>query len=239
MKGIRYIFWLAIILTFSCKDNALINQKVIVNHAGALKTIMSGNLNAVASLDTLLKDKDLYALGAVENLKGEIQIFEGRPSISVVKDRIVAIQGDGTKKASLLVWSRVKNWKTIHIPETIKTKDGLESYIALMADENKINDQPFPFLIEGKVGELYWHVINWDIRDKVHSHEKHKNSGLNGVISNETVEVLGFYSEKHKAIFTHHSTNMHMHFRNPTNTLAGHVDDIHLGSGMILKIPMQ
>ncbi|MBT8254329.1 MAG: hypothetical protein KJN68_10175, partial [Bacteroidia bacterium] len=57
-----------------------------VKYSGALKTIMSGNIQPVLSLDSLSNYKNLYALGAVENLKGEIQIFDGKPSNSFVVD---------------------------------------------------------------------------------------------------------------------------------------------------------
>jgi acetolactate decarboxylase len=49
--------------------------------------------------------------------------------------------------------------------------------------------------------------------------------------------MLGFYSNAHHAIFTHHMTNMHIHVKTTDNKIAGHVDDLTLGKGMILKLP--
>ena len=49
--------------------------------------------------------------------------------------------------------------------------------------------------------------------------------------------MLGFYSDSHHAIFTHHTTNMHMHVKTDNNEIAGHVDALVLGEGMILKLP--
>ena len=57
------------------------------------------------------------------------------------------------------------------------------------------------------------------------------------MIENTEVLVLGFYSNKHKAIFTHHSSDSHMHFKTNDNTLAGHIDDIEVGHDMVLKLP--
>jgi acetolactate decarboxylase len=56
-------------------------------------------------------------------------------------------------------------------------------------------------------------------------------------MENTEVEMLGFYSDSHKAIFTHHTSNVHIHMRTVDDKLAGHVDDLILGDGMILKLP--
>jgi len=92
-------------------------------------------------------------------------------------------------------------------------------------------------LIEGTANSFDWHVIDWKVGDKEHSHEKHKTSGLHGTINDRQVELLGFYSNAHHTIFTHHTTNMHIHVRTTDNKLAGHVDDLTLGKRMILKLP--
>ena len=84
--------------------------------------------------------------------------------------------------------------------------------MAEQADKNGVNlNKPFPFLISGTAKSFDWHVINWKDGDTIHSHEKHINSGLNGTKRNSSVSLLGFYSGSHHTIFTHHSTNMHIH----------------------------
>jgi len=92
-------------------------------------------------------------------------------------------------------------------------------------------------LIEGTIKSCDWHVINWKDGDMVHTHEKHITSGLYDTIENREVEMLGFYSNSHHAIFTHHTTNMHIHVKTADNKLAGHVDGFNLGKGMTLKLP--
>ena len=82
-----------------------------------------------------------------------------------------------------------------------------------------------------------WHVINWKDGDTEHSHEKHITSGLNGTIKNQEATLLGFYSNSHHAIFTHHTTNMHIHMKLNNSEIAGHVDELILGQNMILKLP--
>jgi len=92
-------------------------------------------------------------------------------------------------------------------------------------------------MLEGTASSFDWHVINWKDGDTEHSHEKHISSGLHGTIENREVDLLGFYSDSHHAIFTHHTTNMHIHVKTRDNKIAGHVDGLILGKGMILKLP--
>ena len=232
-----YILGISLMLFANCKEaQNLTYQKVA--HNGALRTIMSGDLDATSSLDTLATKNNLYALGAVEQLKGEIQIFNSTPFISSVDENEVFIDPTFSKKAALLVYAVVPVWEEIKIPVDIDTQEALEAFIVKAADSLKIETStPFPFLIEGNVSSLSWHIIDWPEGDTEHTHQKHKKSGLNGVLSDTEVNVLGFYSDKHKGVFTHHSTNLHMHFKTKDGVLAGHLDSIKIGDGMHLKLP--
>jgi len=116
--------------------------------------------------------------------------------------------------------------------------EDLESFITRSAVEYGVDvNAPFPFLVEGTPKYFDWHVIDWKDGDTEHSHEKHIRSGLYGTKENTPAEMLGFYSNAHHAIFTHHTTNMHIHIKTMDNTLAGHVDDLTQGTGMVLKLP--
>ena len=223
-------------LLFSVSVYAGENQ---VNYAGALKNFMrKGDISAKISLQNLEGKKGLYALGAFENLKGEIQIFDAAPYNSLVLDGKLTFDTSFQKNASLLVYAQVKAWQDLPIPENISSHEQLESYITKISIEKNINaDEPFPFLITGNAKLINWHVINWNKSDKIHTHRKHIESGLNGSLENTNVTVLGFYSSKHKAIFTHHTTNMHMHFKTEDNNIAGHIDKFEPGKNMVLMIP--
>ncbi|TMM53432.1 decarboxylase [Maribacter algarum] len=225
------------LLSFLIMSCTKISTNVKVKHSGALRNIMSGNIEATISLDTLSQKEHFYALGAVADLKGEIQIFDSQPHNSVVIDNNISITDSYAMKAALLVYAEVETWNGFNI-ENVKTKVDLEKRIFETAKSNGINVQePFPFLLEGEVSSLDWHVINWKDGDTDHNHDKHKQSGLNGSLDNNAVEIIGFYSTKHKAVFTHHSTNIHMHFKTEDNKLSGHVDDLILNKKMSLKLP--
>ncbi len=226
---------LLVLLLGSCQNADKKANVTEVKYSGALRTLMSGNMQPVISLDSLSNKKYLYALGAVENLKGEIQIFDSKPSNSFVIDSSLQIKDEYNLRASLLVYAEVEEWTEFIIENP--TNDNLEKAIFKIAKTNGVNiDKPFPFLLEGTVESLDWHVIKWIDGDSIHTHKKHKASGLNGRLTNRTVDVLGFYSTKHKAVFTHHTTNVHMHFKTVDNSVAGHIDDIKVNT-ITLSLP--
>lgn len=199
--------------------------------------MMEGDLTGTTSLVEYENIPNLYALGAVEGLKGEIQIFNSKVFNTFVQNDLLQIDGTYTNNAALLVFAQVPSWREINIPDTIKSVSSLEQFIAMVAEENEQEiKKPFPFLLEGEVNSLKWHVIDWKEGDSIHTPQKHKESGLQGTLGNRKVEVLGFYSNSHHRIFTHHSSNVHMHFRTEDDSLAGHVDEL-LPGEMVLKLP--
>ncbi len=236
MKQVYILGGILVLLLISCKTDSEVNVK----YSGALMEIMAGNITGTISLDTLEDIENVYALGALADLKGEIQIFNGEVLNSSVNDSTVVLSSSLNNNANLLVYTGVNNWEEVEIPSQIITKDEVEKFVFDTAKEIGITiEKPFPFLLSGTAQSLSWHVINWDITDKEHTHQKHQMSGLNGTLTDTAVEILGFYSDKHKGVFTHHTTNMHLHFKTQNNKLAGHVDDIILGNMMILKLPKQ
>ncbi len=236
-----FILFLLISIICACHNNPSPSHPVQVHIQGALKNIMKkGDLSAHADLSNLKDSSHFYALGPLENLKGEIIIIDHQPFISSVEGDKINIDQTFNHKAAMLVSSSVKRWKPMTISAEIKTYQDLEKHIEDRAKSAGFNpNQPFPFLINGQAESLDWHVIDWPDGDEEHSHEKHINSGLNGNLQNTEVTILGFFSKKHKAIFTHHTTFMHLHFKTSDNLLSGHVDDLVLAPGMQLSFPVQ
>jgi acetolactate decarboxylase len=246
IKNIFFVGFLILSCLFSCVNSK--NIGYYVKHYGALKNIMHhGDLSSKIDLMELENLENLYALGAVEQLKGEILIMNSKPYISscehkneshvVNKDLRKNLKVDNSfeNHACLLVYSIVENWTSFTIPYNLSYRN-LESFIENTAKINGYNiDEPFPFLISGKINSIDVHVIDWPEEDKIHTHEKHINSGFNKKYENKDVEMLGFYSNSHHTIFTHHTTNMHIHVK--TNDFSAHVDDLIIGKEMILKLP--
>lgn len=150
MRAILILFTL--ISLSSCQTDSEESSNEMTSHfkveyAGALKNMMhKGDISAKAELSELAEIEHLYALGALENLKGEIQIFDSKPYNTIVADSILAFDHSFDKKATLLVYASVSKWTSITIPDSIITYSQLENYIAQSATEHQIEmDKPFPF----------------------------------------------------------------------------------------------
>lgn len=234
---IQFILVSFCILLFSCERKE--SSEVVC--FGALKNAMKKNdLSGYVSIDTL-DLTNFFALGAIEGLNGELLILDGEVFISTQKDTLrdqIEIHNSTEVVANFLVGAKVTDWKSYSIPKGVKTKVDLEKFIAITRSENGIDTTvAFPFLLEGKASSISWHVVNWDEKDTIHTHEKHVKSGAYSSAQSEKVKILGFYSENHHGIFTHHSSNMHMHVLNASKSIVGHLDDLVLGDQMVLKFP--
>jgi alpha-acetolactate decarboxylase len=79
--------------------------------------------------------------------------------------------------------------------------------------------------------------------------ESFAKSKASYVIKSEQVDMIGFYSEHHPGIFVTKYTPaiqpasgqtnaLHIHFVSHQSEAAGHVDDMELGTGMVLRLPV-
>tara|TARA_B100001939_G_C16811054_1_gene560009 strand:- start:92 stop:805 length:714 start_codon:yes stop_codon:yes gene_type:complete len=207
---------------------------------GALFEMMhKGDLSSRISLNQFGNDANIFALGALKDLKGEILILDSKPFISYeTSNKKIGISNDFNHEAALYVSTIVNNWSESRLPENVNTVQQFEKHIEEISIDNQINlEEPFPFLIKGISSKVDWHIINWDSKDTVHSHQKHIESGLSGVLKDIPMTILGFYSKNHKTIFTHHTTFVHMHFLTDDKKIAGHIDDIIFGDTQTLYLP--
>ena len=57
---------------------------------------------------------------------------------------------------------------------------------------------------------------------------------------NEQMEIVGFFSKEHKAIFTHHDSYVHMHLITKNREKMGHLDEILFKEGSLtLYLPLE
>jgi len=135
----RYTIILLVVLIISCGTINKGSNEFIVEYKGALKNIMhNGDISAKANLSDFEHTEHFYALGAMENLKGEIQIFNSEGFNTMVDDKSLTFDKSFSKKATLLVYTSVSEWQTLDIPDKIVTYEQLESYIGQKAKENNL-----------------------------------------------------------------------------------------------------
>ncbi len=236
MRGlINYI----IVLTLAaCTNQHTSNGNFTVEHYGMLREIMmEQKMQSRIDLSTLKQVENLYALGAMDELRGEILIIDGQPVNSRANDGSLTIDTSFNSGAALLVKTEVKEWKVIEVDLDVSGLKQLENRIAALADQNEIDvDLPFPFQIIGTANRLEWHVINAaDATER--NHDAYKEAGLSGTEIQSEVQILGFYSNQHEGVFTHHGSYIHLHFVNQDRTKMGHVDELEFNGPIQLLLP--
>lgn len=209
-----------------------------VKVAGAMNTIMrQGYLQAHADLDTFVKE-NLYGLGPVEELKGEILVLNGEIFSSEKTNKHIINKRNKVSKAAMLVYSHVKTWKAVKVEANVKNYAELENLIGVTAKKNGYDTTvPFVFKIEAEAKTVSYHIIDWKKREQ-HTMENHKQFAYSAKTENSSWVFLGFYSTHHHSIFTHHTTNVHVHLMDEKTKRVGHLDNLELKTNIIMYFPV-
>ncbi|MHC5209883.1 MAG: hypothetical protein ACYTG2_04100 [Planctomycetota bacterium] len=209
---------------------------------GALRAMMhEGRTGAVVSLDTLLPDPELVAVGALAELAGEITIVRGTASLSF-PDGDDAVRTETSERsdagAALLVAARVPAWRRVVTERPIPFEE-LDARIAELAGTlGSGPGQRFPFLLEGTFEQLRWHVIDGRRLDAgASSHEDHVAAAVITSAERTPATLVGFYSESDGGIFTHMGARTHVHCIIDEPVSSGHVDHVVVPAGTTLSVP--
>lgn len=228
----KYVFFLLIAFLVACKEsNEISSVPVQVRYVGAMKNVMKkGELTGTILLDTIQPNENLFAIGPVEFLQGEITVFNGRSFVSKVKtDSTMSISETFGVKAPFLVYSNVKKWKEIAVPDNITDLVSLEKLL----DSLNFSDNPFAFKIEATVETANIHIVNLPSVTRVSSPQEAHQGQVNYIVKDQMVDLIGFYSTKHHAVFTHHDTNMHIHLITKDQKQMGHLEEIKFSKNKI------
>lgn len=224
MNKIR-LFLVLTLLLVSCTSNLRQENNAAQNHitiVGIMRNVMmKGELSGIIALDTISNKKNLFGLGPVENLAGEILILDGTSYLSTVEtDSSMRIAQSYQAKAPFFAYANIAEWKEVNLPDTIQTLQQVETYL----HQTTRQTEPFFFRLEGEVDKAIIHVVNLPPGSLISSPDEAHVGQRNYTLENEAVEILGFFSTKHKAIFTHHNTFLHLHLISADKKWMGHVD---------------
>ena len=208
-----------------------------VRWTGAQRDVLGGDVSGKIALDSLTSESHLYALGPMEGLRGEVSVFDGEACISRVIHGAIDVDASLGHRACFLVYAHVRGWVEVHCGAPIEGMEHLETMAVKRAAEHGIDvTEPFPFRLTGLAEQLALHVL--DKRDGLpHTPELHEQAKVRFSFHGEPVEVLGFFSEGHRGIFTPRESNVHLHARLREGRVAGHVDDVGLAAGASLWLP--
>lgn len=210
-----------------------------VKIVGQMKDVMwKGQLYGNINLDTLPHKTNLYGLGPVEYLSGEILILDGISyKSSVISDANMKVEETYDLKAPFFGYANVSKWEKWTLPTDIQNFQQLEQYLDL---NTKSYPRPFLFKISGIIEHATIHIVNLPKGSTVSSPNEAHQGQKNYQIKKEDSEIIGFFSTDHKAIFTHHDTFLHIHLITKDRQKMGHLDEILFGKEPIsLYLPME
>lgn len=202
---------------------------------GEMKNVMwKGELNSNINLDTIRNKNGLYGLGPVSYLAGELLINNGKSYVSkVVSDTTMIVENTYKTSAPFFVYGNVTEWQEIELPAEIKTIKNLEEFINNKTTAFK---RPFVFKLKGQVSDAIFHIQNLPKGTKVSSPKEAHQGQVNYNVTNENVQIIGFFSTEHKGVFTHHDSFLHMHLITEDQSKMGHLDKLEIET-MKLYLP--
>jgi len=108
------------------------NHKVHV--IGEMRKVMwEGKLEDVINLDTIGTKENLYGLGPVEFLTGEVVIIDGTTYVStVVSDSTMNVEESYEIEVPFFAYDTIKAWKNHTLPDSIRTIKQLEGYLDVL-----------------------------------------------------------------------------------------------------------
>ncbi|QNR23885.1 acetolactate decarboxylase [Croceimicrobium hydrocarbonivorans] len=201
--------------------------------AAMRKVMWKGELEAKIRFDSLNLD-DYYGLGPLEGLAGELMIWNGKVWVSrFISADSMQVSEDPRSGAPFFVGSRIKNWQKIELPTYIKDIHSLEKFLD---EQAYYSGQPYAFRLEGRLSYADIHLQNLKPGSKVSSPEEAHAGQTNYQLENINADILGFYSQEHQGVFTHHDSHLHMHLLSKDQQWMGHLDSANFNQ-IILFIP--
>ena len=209
---------------------------------GALRAMFhEGATGAAVSLDTMLPNPRLHALGALADLAGEITVLGGVAYLAYpigAQETRTEETTRSVRGAALLVAADVTRWKSVTTTRSIRF-DELDQEIAALAEAAGMRPGGrFPFLVEGEVHDLRWHVIDGRrLAGGGGSHQDHVEASVQSSAPSAHATLVGFFSESDQGVFTHMGSRTHLHcvIRAPLG--SGHVDHVVIPAGTEVRFP--
>jgi acetolactate decarboxylase len=202
-------------------------QTKSVQYSGSMQQMKQKNgLQASIMVDSL-NLKNLYALGPVEYLQGEIIVWNGLPMVAAInKNKEPYLKKNvHPLKAIFLVYAKVDKWDTLHLSTPITSMQSLQKTIAYQAALKGIDTtQAFPFLLIGKIKSGVGHIMYAHL--PILNSDSIAQAKYIQPIHQQFAQLLGFYSQHHQNIFTHSNNYLHVHYRLGNKYQAGHLDEV-------------
>ena len=199
------------------------------------------NTDGVIGIKKAIPVKNSYAVGAIQKGAGEITVLNGKIYLDYGKDGIgnALNKIPEHEKAVLLATTTVEKWQSISFSSPMQKEDLFKAILSKAKKHGLNIEKPFPFLLKGGFKELKIHVINGQ-NPKFEGHggkEKMFNMSTERR-THQMATVVGFYSASNQGVYTHPNESWHLHAIIEEKNVSAHVDDIHTGHTITLKLPV-
>lgn len=192
---------------------------------GAMRnTMFNGQLAGLIQLDSIAMP-GVYGIGPMEYLRGELLLLEGTVFVSEATDdgRSMVVEERAAVRAPFFVHQQVNAWTSVELPDSIIDLPTLDSFLTTRFASM---GGPFAFRLSGIVASVNVHIVDvprgTEVNGPDDAHRHNKDFHQEG----RTMDLIGFFSTKHKAVFTHHDTNIHVHAITTERDWMGHVESL-------------
>ncbi len=205
------------------------NSPVIAT--GAMRnTIFHGQTAGLLSVDSLTRP-GMYGLGPLEELRGELLLWDGNPYVATVDGLgAMILRTDSSVRAPFFVHQHVTEWLPVELPDTVQDLAGVDAFLTTWAAGSTA--EPFAFTLVGAFTHLAVHILDVPEGtriagpDDMRPHKPHFET-------NGDAQVLGFFSTRHHRVFTHHDSNIHTHALAVDGGFMGHVEELRFAADKV------
>ncbi len=225
-------------MTLSVLAYSACAQNGPVTATGAMRnTMFNGQLAGLIQLDSIAMP-GTYGIGPAEYLRGELMLWDGHPYRSTATgDSAMLVEERPESKAPFFVHQVVKEWTEVALPDSVTDLPTLNAF--LTARYASIGG-PFAFKLQGTVSEVHAHIVDVSPGTVINGPDDAHRENKHFTLRERTMDLLGFFSTRHKAVFTHHDTNIHVHAISAERDWMGHVESLRFDpKAMLLSVAIQ
>jgi len=212
----------------------------VIQYGEIRQVLREGHTEPRIDLSKIVRVPHAYAVGALENLDGEITVVDGDVWVARKSGDELNMTGPAvvtSDRATLLSLSYVAKWTSVQLLEPM-SGSGLESGIQKLAREHGVDTaNPFPFVIDGKITRLEGHVIagSCPFSGKPGGTKPWRLS----LDRPAEATLVGFFATDQAGIMTHHGSSVHMHviMRRAERIITAHVEQVAVAAGSVLRLP--
>ena len=197
-------------------------------------------------LSELVAQPHFYGVGAIEGLKGELTILDGKilATSAPTQAELTPIHVTDETQATLLIGDHVDQWTPIEL-DADYVGSAFEDQIKKLAQQQGLDtSKPFPFWIKGPILNMEFHVIRGAC--PVHAQKKgielsDDEKPFHHHVDQVDGQLVGVFALGAAGKITHPGTSMHVHVvfteDQQTNEITGHVERFGVAKGAVLYLP--